>query len=218
MLDAVVNFLPSPVDISDPKGINPDSGEDETRKARDDESFSGLLFKDHDRSFCRKIKLCQDLFRKLESRNTGINTTTDNKERVSKIIELHANTRIEMDEAFCGDIVGIVGLKNVKTGDTLCAPAKPIKYETIIFPDPVISVAIEPKTKSDQEKLGVALNKIAEEDPTFKITTDSDSGQTIISGMGELHLEIIVDRMLREFKVDASVGKPPGRIQGDHYP
>jgi elongation factor G len=208
LLDAVINFLPSPVDISDPKGINPDSGEDETRKARDDESFSGLLFKVMTDPFVGKLNYVRIYSGSLKVGSQVLNTTTDNKERVSKIIELHANSRVEIDEAFCGDIVGVVGLKNVKTGDTLCAPARPIKYESIVFPDPVISIAIEPKTKSDQEKLGVALNKIAEEDPTFKIYTDSDTGQTIISGMGELHLEIIVDRMLREFKVDASVGKP----------
>jgi len=208
LLDAVVNFLPSPLDISDPKGINPNNGNDETRKARDDESFSGLLFKIMSDPFVGKLSFVRVYSGSLRVGTQVLNTTTDNKERISKILEMHANTRIEMDEAFCGDIVGIVGLKNVKTGDTLCAPAKPIKYETITFPDPVISVAIEPKTKAAQEKLGVALNKIAEEDPTFKISTDADSGQTIISGMGELHLEIIVDRMLREFKVDASVGKP----------
>jgi translation elongation factor EF-G len=208
LLDAVVNFLPSPLDISDPKGINPNNGNDETRKARDDESFSGLLFKIMSDPFVGKLSFVRVYSGSLRVGTQVLNTTTDNKERISKILEMHANTRIEMDEAFCGDIVGIVGLKNVKTGDTLCAPAKPIKYETITFPEPVISVAIEPKTKAAQEKLGVALNKIAEEDPTFKISTDADSGQTIISGMGELHLEIIVDRMLREFKVDASVGKP----------
>ncbi len=208
LLDAVINFLPSPVDISDPKGINPDSGDDETRKAKDDESFSGLLFKVMTDPFVGKLNYVRIYSGSLKVGSQVLNTTTDSKERISKIIELHANSRVEIDEAFCGDIVGVVGLKNVKTGDTLCAPSKPIKYESIVFPDPVISIAIEPKTKSDQEKLGVALNKIAEEDPTFKINTDSDSGQTIISGMGELHLEIIVDRMLREFKVDASVGKP----------
>jgi len=208
LLDAVVNFLPSPLDISDPKGINPNNGNDETRKARDDESFSGLLFKIMSDPFVGKLSFVRVYSGSLRVGTQVLNTTTDNKERISKILEMHANTRIEMDEAFCGDIVGIVGLKNVKTGDTLCAPAKPIKYETITFPEPVISVAIEPKTKAAQEKLGVALIKIAEEDPTFKISTDADSGQTIISGMGELHLEIIVDRMLREFKVDASGGKP----------
>jgi elongation factor G len=208
LLDAVINFLPSPVDISDPKGINPDSGEDETRKASDSESFSGLLFKVMTDPFVGKLNYVRIYSGSLKVGSQVLNTTTNSKERVSKIIELHANSRVEIDEAFCGDIVGVVGLKNVKTGDTLCAPSRPIKYESIVFPDPVISIAIEPKTKSDQEKLGMALSKIAEEDPTFKINTDSDSGQTIISGMGELHLEIIVDRMLREFKVDASVGKP----------
>jgi elongation factor G len=136
-----------------------------------------------------------------------LNTTTDNKERISKILEMHANNRVEIDEAYSGDIVAVVGLKNIKTGDTICTLSKPVKYESISFPEPVISIAIEPKTKADQDKLSLALNKIAEEDPTFKIGTDSETGQTVISGMGELHLEIIVDRLLREFKVDANIGR-----------
>ena len=208
LLDAVINYLPSPLDISVPKGINPYTGKEEIRRVSDDEPFSGLLFKIMSDPFVGKLSYIRIYSGILKTGVQLLNTSTDNKERISKILEMHANNRVEVNEAFCGDIVAVAGLKNVKTGDTICTPSKPIRYESISFPEPVISIAIEPKTKADQEKLSISLNKIAEEDPTFKIGVDSETGQTIISGMGELHLEIIVDRLLREFNVNANVGKP----------
>jgi elongation factor G len=208
LLDAVINYLPSPLDVSSPKGLNPYTGKEEIRKVSDDEAFSGLLFKIVSDPFVGKLSYVRVYSGVLKSGTQVLNTSSDTKERIGKILEMHANNRIEISEAYCGNIVGVVGLRNVKTGDTLCIPSKPIKYESISFPEPVIAIAIEPKTKIDQEKLSIALNKIAEEDPTFKVGVDSETGQTIISGMGELHLEIIVDRLLREFKVDANVGRP----------
>ena len=208
LLDAVVNYLPSPLDVATPKGLNPYTGKEEIRKVSDDEAFSGLLFKIVSDPFVGKLSYVRVYSGVLKSGTQVLNTNSDAKERIGKILEMHANNRIEISEAYCGNIVGIVGLRNVKTGDTLCIPSKPIKYESISFPEPVIAIAIEPKTKIDQEKLSIALNKMAEEDPTFKVGVDSETGQTIISGMGELHLEIIVDRLLREFKVDANVGRP----------
>jgi len=208
LLDAVIDYLPSPVDVATPTGINPHNQKEEIRKTSDDESFSGLIFKIMTDPFVGKLTFLRVYSGNLKVGTQVLNTTSEKKERISKILEMHANTRVEIEEAFCGDIVALVGLKNVKTGDTICDPSKPVKYESISFPEPVISIAIEPKTKADQDKMSMALNKIAEEDPTFKIGIDSESGQTIIEGMGELHLEIIVDRMLREFKVNANVGKP----------
>jgi elongation factor G len=207
LLDAVINYLPSPLDVTAPKGMHPFNGKEEARKVSDDESFSGLIFKIMTDPFVGKLSYIRIYSGTLKVGTQVLNTTTDNKERISKILEMHANNRVEIEEAYSGDIVAVVGLKNIKTGDTICTPSKPIKYESISFPEPVISIAIEPKTKADQDKLSLALNKIAEEDPTFKIGTDSETGQTVISGMGELHLEIIVDRLLREFKVDANIGK-----------
>jgi len=207
LLDAVINYLPSPLNVTAPKGIHPFNGKEEARKVSDDESFSGLIFKIMTDPFVGKLSYIRIYSGTLKVGTQVLNTTTDNKERISKILEMHANNRVEVEEAYSGDIVAVVGLKNIKTGDTICTPSKPIKYESISFPEPVISIAIEPKTKADQDKLSLALNKIAEEDPTFKIGTDSETGQTVISGMGELHLEIIVDRLLREFKVDANIGK-----------
>ena len=207
LLDAVINYLPSPLDVTAQKGMHPFNGKEETRKVSDDESFSGLIFKIMTDPFVGKLSYLRIYSGTLKVGTQVLNTTTDNKERISKILEMHANNRVEVEEAYSGDIVAVVGLKNIKTGDTICTPSKPIKYESISFPEPVISTAIEPKTKADQDKLSLALNKIAEEDPTFKIGTDSETGQTVISGMGELHLEIIVDRLLREFKVDANIGK-----------
>jgi len=207
LLDAVINYLPSPLDVTAQKGMHPFNGKEETRKVSDDESFSGLIFKIMTDPFVGKLSYLRIYSGTLKVGTQVLNTTTDNKERISKILEMHANNRVEVEEAYSGDIVAVVGLKNIKTGDTICTPSKPIKYESISFPEPVISIAIEPKTKADQDKLSLALNKIAEEDPTFKIGTDSETGQTVISGMGELHLEIIVDRLLREFKVDANIGK-----------
>jgi elongation factor G len=207
LLDAVINYLPSPLDVTAPKGMHPFNGKEEARRVSDDESFSGLIFKIMTDPFVGKLSYIRIYSGTLKVGTQVLNTTTDNKERISKILEMHANNRVEIEEAYSGDIVAVVGLKNIKTGDTICTPSKPIKYESISFPEPVISIAIEPKTKADQDKLSLALNKIAEEDPTFKIGTDSETGQTVISGMGELHLEIIVDRLLREFKVDANIGK-----------
>ncbi len=208
LLDAVINFLPSPLDIAQAKGINPITGKEEVRKLSDNEAFSGLIFKIMSDPFVGRLCFLRIYSGTLKTGTQVLNTSTDKKERISKILEMHANNRIEIEEAYCGDIVAVVGLRDVKTGDTICSPSKPIKYESISFPEPVISIAIEPKTKADQDKLSLALNKIAEEDPTFRIGIDNETGQTIISGMGELHLEIIVDRLLREFKVDANVGKP----------
>jgi len=208
LLDAVIDYLPSPLDISQPQGINPITDKQETRKVSDEEAFSALVFKIMSDPFVGRLSYLRIYSGVLKAGMQVLNTSTDKKERISKILEMHANNRVEIDEAFCGDIVAVVGLKDIKTGDTVCIPSKQIKYESISFPEPVISIAIEPKTKADQEKLSIALNKIAEEDPTFKIGVDSETGQTIIAGMGELHLEIIVDRLLREFKVDANVGRP----------
>ncbi|MBM3709532.1 MAG: elongation factor G [Actinobacteria bacterium] len=208
LLDAVISYLPSPLDVNVPKGINPYTQKEEIRKVRDDEPFSGLLFKIVSDPFVGKLSYIRIYSGTLKTGLQLLNTSTEQKERISKILEMHANNRVEINEAFCGDIVAVAGLKNIKTGDTICNPSKPIRYESISFPEPVISIAIEPKTKADQEKLSTVLSKIAEEDPTFRIGVDSETGQTIISGMGELHLEIIVDRLLREFNVNANVGKP----------
>ena len=208
LLDAVIDYLPSPLDVPSPLGINPYTEKEENRKASDEEAFSGLLFKIMTDPFVGKLSYVRVYSGILKSGTQILNANTENKERIGKILEMHANTRVAIEEAYCGDIVGIVGLKNIKTGDTLCSPTKPIKFETITFPEPVIYIAIEPKTKVDQEKLSIALNKVTEEDPTFKVYTDGETGQTIISGMGELHLEIIVDRLTREFNVDANVGRP----------
>ncbi len=208
LLDAVVDYLPSPLDVPSPLGINPYTEKEESRKASDEEAFSGFLFKIMTDPFVGKLSFVRVYSGILKTGTQVLNANTENKERIGKILEMHANTRVAIEEAYCGDIVGIVGLKNIKTGDTLCSPTKPIRFETITFPEPVIFIAIEPKTKADQEKLSIALNKITEEDPTFKVSTDSETGQTIIAGMGELHLEIIVDRLIREFNVDANVGRP----------
>lgn len=208
LLDAVISYLPSPFDVEQTVGINPFTEKEEKRKVSDDEAFSGLIFKIVTDPFVGRLSYLRVYSGKLKVGSQVINTTNEKKERISKILEMHANNRVELNEVFCGDISAIVGLKNVKTGDTICEVSRPIKYESISFPEPVISIAIEPKTKTDQDKLSTALNKIAEEDPTFRIGTDAETGQTIIAGMGELHLEIIVDRMLREFKVDANIGKP----------
>ena len=208
LLDAVVDYLPSPLDVEPPTGLNPFTNKEETRKVSDNEAFSGLIFKIVTDPFVGRLSYMRVYSGNLKVGSQVLNTSNEKTERISKILEMHANTRVEISEVFSGGITALVGLKNVKTGDTICDKSKPIKYESISFPEPVISVAIEPKTKADQDKLSIALNKIAEEDPTFNIGTDQETGQTIIAGMGELHLEIIVDRMFREFKVDANVGKP----------
>jgi len=208
LLDAIVDYCPSPLDIPDVKGINPDTDEVETRKTSDDESFAALAFKIATDPFVGRLTFVRVYSGKFSKGNSVLNSTKDNRERIGRILQMHANDRKDIEEIYAGDIVAVVGLKNTTTGDTLCDENHPIVLEQMEFPEPVIRVAIEPKTKEGQEKLGMGLSKLAEEDPTFKTYTDEETGQTIIAGMGELHLEIIVDRLLREFKVEANVGKP----------
>jgi elongation factor G len=209
LLDAVVDYLPSPLDIPAAIGIDPDDPEKQLeRKADDNEPFSGLAFKIMTDPFVGQLTFVRVYSGHLKSGDSVLNATKNKTERIGRLLKMHANKREEINEIYAGDICAVVGLKNVTTGDTICTDKAPIILESIEFAAPVISVAVEPKTKSDQEKMGVALNKLAQEDPTFKVHTDPDSGQTIISGMGELHLEIIVDRMMREFNVQANVGKP----------
>lgn len=208
LLDAVIWYLPSPLEVPAIKGTNPKTEEEEERKADDNEPFAALAFKIAADPFVGKLAFFRVYSGKLQAGSYILNTTTGEKERIGRILRMHSNQREEVKEIDAGNIAAAVGLKNTTTGDTLCDPAHPIVLESIIFPEPVISIAIEPKTKADQEKLGIALNRLAEEDPTFRVKTDEETGQTLISGMGELHLEIIVDRMKREFKVEANVGKP----------
>ncbi|HAX18026.1 MAG TPA: elongation factor G [Actinobacteria bacterium] len=208
LLDAVVEFLPSPLDSIQPVGINPYTNKEEVREIKDEEAFSGLVFKIMTDPFIGKLAYCRIYSGILSSGSQVLNTTSNSSERIGRLLLMHANHREEITEAYCGDIVAIIGLKKVTTGDTICDTRKPIKYESITFPEPVLSIAIEPKTKIDLDKLTKALNKLADEDPTFRVGVDNETGQTIIRGMGELHLEIIVDRLLREFGVDANVGKP----------
>ncbi len=208
LLDAVVEYLPSPLDIEKVEGVNPKTGEKEIRKLIVEESFCGLAFKIQVDPHVGKLTYVRIYSGVLKSGSSVLNATKHDRERIGRILLMHANTREEITEAYAGEIVAIVGLKSTGTGDTLCDESKPIILESISFPDPVISLAIEPETKSDQEKLGYALGRLAEEDPTFKIKGDQETGQTIISGMGELHLEILVDRMKREFSVNAKVGHP----------
>ncbi|HMF00593.1 MAG TPA: elongation factor G, partial [Terriglobia bacterium] len=208
LLDAVVNFLPSPVDIPPVKGWTTDRSALETRKADDKEPFSALVFKIMTDPFVGQLAFFRVYSGKLDTGSYVYNSTKQARERIGRLLKMHANKREEIKDVFAGDIAAAVGLRNVTTGDTICDENKQILLEAMDFPEPVIAVAIEPKTKADQEKMGVALNKLAQEDPTFRIHTDPDTGQTIISGMGELHLEIIVDRMMREFNVGANVGKP----------
>ncbi|MDD3629339.1 MAG: elongation factor G [Actinomycetota bacterium] len=208
LLDGVVEYLPSPADVLPPEGINPVNGKKVTREISDNESFSGLIFKVATDPFVGKLNYLRIYSGTLKSGSQVLNANNGEKSRISKLLEMHANSRKEIKEAHCGEIVVVVGLKKAKTGDTICDVSKPIVYESISFPEPVLSIAIEPKTKIDQEKLASALSKLAEEDPTFRVETDSETGQTIISGMGELHLEVIVDRLMREFGVKANVGRP----------
>ncbi|HEY1525834.1 MAG TPA: elongation factor G [Candidatus Angelobacter sp.] len=209
LLDAVVDYLPSPLDIPSAQGVDPDHPETKLeRKAADSEPFSGLAFKIMADSFVGQLVFVRVYSGHLKTGDGVLNTTKGKTERIGRLLKMHANKREEISEIYAGDICACVGLKNVTTGDTICAEKSPILLESITFAAPVISVAVEPKTKSDQEKMGVALGRLAQEDPTFKVATDPDSGQTIISGMGELHLEIIIDRMMREYKVEANVGKP----------
>jgi elongation factor G len=207
MLDAVIDYLPSPIDIESIKGENL-NGEEIERHPSDDEPFSALAFKVMTDPFVGRLTFFRVYSGKLASGSYTLNSTKDVKERVGRILLMHANHRSEIEEVYTGDIAAAVGLKNTTTGDTLCDEKKPIILESMVFPEPVINVAIEPKTKLDQEKMSIALTKLAEEDPTFRVSTDMETGQTVIAGMGELHLDIIVDRMRREFSVEATVGKP----------
>jgi len=208
LLDAVVDFLPAPVDVQDIRGVHPDTEVEDHRPSSDDAPFAALAFKVMADPFVGTLTFFRVYSGVLESGSYVLNSTKGKKERIGRILQMHANDREEVKEVRAGDIAAAVGLKSTTTGDTLCVESDPIILERMEFPDPVISVAIEPKTKADQEKMGVALSKLAAEDPSFRVKTDEETGQTIISGMGELHLEIIVDRMQREFKVEASVGKP----------
>ena len=208
MLDAVIDYMPSPVDIPPIKGVIPDTGEEEERPADDNGPFSALAFKIMADPFVGKLAFFRVYSGTLDAGSYVYNSTKGKKERVGRILQMHANKREDIDKVYSGDIAAAVGLKVTTTGDTLCDEKHEIILESMEFPDPVIEIAIEPKTKAGQEKMGIALAKLAEEDPTFKTYTNEDTGQTIIAGMGELHLEIIVDRLLREFKVEANVGKP----------
>ncbi len=208
LLDAIVEYMPSPLDIPPIKGINPNTEAEDVRESSDDAPFSALAFKIATDPFVGKLTFFRVYSGSLKSGSTVYNSVKDNNERIGRIVQMHANHRQDIDIVYSGDIAAAVGLKTVTTGDTLCDERKPIVLESMEFPEPVIRVAIEPKTKAGQEKMGIALAKLAEEDPTFKAYTDEETGQTIIAGMGELHLEIIVDRLLREFKVEANVGKP----------
>ena len=208
LLDAVVDYLPSPLDTKEVKGVHPDTGEVLTRHPDDKEPFSALAFKIMADPFVGQLTFIRVYSGQLKSGDAVINAGKRKTERIGRLLKMHANKREDIQEIMAGDICACVGVKNVSTGDTICDEDHPIALETIIFAVPVISVAVEPKTKADQERMGMALGRLAQEDPTFKVHTDPDSGQTIISGMGELHLEIIVDRMMREYKVEANVGKP----------
>ena len=208
LLDAVIDYMPSPLDIPAIKGVNPDTGDEDERKASDDEPFSALAFKIMTDPFVGKLCFFRVYSGKIEAGTTAYNSNKGTRERFGRILQMHANDRSDIDVCYSGDIAAVSGVKNTTTGDTFCDEKHPIILENMEFPEPVISVAIEPKTRAGQEKMGIALSKLAEEDPTFRTYTDEETGQTIIAGMGELHLEIIVDRLLREFKVEANIGKP----------
>ena len=207
LLDAVVDYMPSPLDVPAIKGVLPDSDVEETRPSSDDEPFSALAFKIMNDPFVGSLTFTRIYSGKL-SKGSVLNSVKDKKEKIGRMLLMHSNNREDIEEAFAGDIVALAGMKDTTTGDTLCDPAKPIILERMEFPEPVIELSVEPKTKADQEKMGVALNRLAAEDPSFRVSTDHESGQTIIKGMGELHLDILVDRMKREFKVEANVGAP----------
>ncbi len=208
MLDCVVDYLPSPLDIPPVNGVNPESGQPDTRAAEASAPFSALAFKIMNDKFVGQLVFVRVYSGTLNSGSGVYNSTRDRKERVGRLVRMHANDREDIESVSAGDIAAVVGLKDTRTGDTLCDPGKPIVLESMDFPTPVIAVAIEPKTKADEEKLGLSLARLALEDPTFKVNVDAETNQTLIHGMGELHLEIIVDRLLREFKVEANVGKP----------
>ena len=208
LLDAIVDYMPAPTDVPDIKGVDPQTDEPTTRKSSDEEPFAALAFKIATDPYVGKLAFTRIYSGSVESGSYVYNSTKGKRERIGRILMMHANKREEIDKAYAGDIVAIIGLKDTTTGDTLCDMDSEVILENMEFPDPVISVAIEPKTKASQEKMGIALAKLAEEDPTFRTYTDEETGDTIISGMGELHLEIIVDRLLREFKVEANIGNP----------
>jgi elongation factor G len=208
LLDSVVDYLPSPLDVPPVKGTNPETGTEVERKPNDTDPFAALAFKIMTDPFVGQLTFIRVYSGTLKTGDTVYNAHRGRNERIGRLLRMHANKREEISEILAGDICAVVGLKNVTTGDTISNVEHPVVLESIEFPDPVIAVAVEPKTKSDQEKMGVALGKLAQEDPTFRVHTDQESGQTIIEGMGELHLEIIVDRMMREFNVQANVGKP----------
>ena len=207
LLDAVVDYMPSPLDVPAIKGVLPDSDEEDTRPSSDDAPFSALAFKIMNDPFVGSLTFTRIYSGKL-AKGQVLNSVKDKKEKIGRMLLMHSNNREDIDEAFAGDIVALAGMKDTTTGDTLCDPAKPIVLERMEFPEPVIELSVEPKTKADQEKMGIALNRLAAEDPSFRVSTDHESGQTIIKGMGELHLDILVDRMKREFKVEANVGAP----------
>ena len=208
LLDGVVDFLPAPMDVPAIKGIDPKTEAEVVRHSTDDEPLSMLAFKIMNDPFVGSLTFCRIYSGKLAKGVSLENTVKGKKERIGRMLQMHSNSRADIDEAFAGDIVALAGLKETTTGDTLCDPVHPVILERMEFPDPVIQIAIEPKTKGDQEKMGIALHRLAAEDPSFRVKTDEESGQTIIAGMGELHLDIIVDRMRREFKVEANVGAP----------
>ncbi|MEM1102500.1 MAG: elongation factor G, partial [Pseudomonadota bacterium] len=208
MLDAVVDFLPSPIEVPAIKGIDASTEEEIERSADDTEPLSMLAFKIMNDPFVGSLTFCRIYSGKLETGTSVMNTVKEKRERIGRMLQMHSNSREEIKEAYAGDIIAVVGLKESTTGDTLCDPAKPVILERMEFPEPVIELAVEPKTKADQEKMGVALQRLAAEDPSFRVSSDEESGQTIIKGMGELHLDILVDRMKREFKVEANIGQP----------
>ena len=208
LLDAIVDYMPSPLDVPSIKGVDPETGEEVERHAGDDQPFSALAFKIATDPFVGKLCFFRVYSGTVAAGTTVLNATKDKKERMGRILQMHANHRADLEVCYCGDIAAAVGVKNTTTGDTLCDEEHPVILESMEFPEPVISLAIEPKTKAGQEKMAIALAKLAEEDPTFRTYTNEETGQTIIAGMGELHLEIIVDRLLREFKVEANVGAP----------
>ena len=226
MLDAIIYYLPSPLDVPPVEGMEPRTEEVLTRSVEADQPFSGLVFKIQSDPHVGKLAYVRVYSGVLESGSYALNTTKGDRERIGRLLKMHANHREEVDSVGAGDIVAIIGLKNSTTGDTLSDPANPVVLESITFPEPVISVSIEPKTRADQDKMGAALARLAEEDPTFRVRSNEDTGQTLIDGMGELHLEVIVDRMMREFRVDATVGRPqvayketitvPVRAEGRH--
>ncbi len=208
LLDAIIDYMPAPTDVPAIKGINPDTEEEEVRHSSDEEPFAALAFKIATDPFVGKLCFCRVYSGTCDAGTTVYNASKDSNERLGRILQMHSNERKDIDKVYAGDIAAVVGVKNTTTGDTLCDEKHPVILESMKFPEPVIRVAIEPKTKAGQEKMGIALAKLAEEDPTFRTYTDEETGQTIIAGMGELHLEIIVDRLLREFKVEANVGAP----------